>query len=225
MARGFLLELPPGQETLGQCLLNGHRCLFGLEVASGIHERSCWRGDWHAIPPDGAEPLVIGVGVEDDTWWSAESSVPAWDEQVNLVGDVVAQLEQRECAFVGDNRFLLSDCHPAFADVVVLGPWEVSDAIETAPDTFETPLFDVMVQKLTADAVLSGLLAAEIAALLIGVGLKSADVRVMVVMHKSSIALLLRTYSGSSGRSGANGVTADSVFEMTFRSGIRRAGC
>src|SRR6266704_7127479 len=75
--------------------------------------------------------------------------------------------------------------------------------------------------------MLSGLIDAEVAALLVGLGLQATDVRGFGVMHKSSIALLSRTLTvpcmsrigtGASlqARSG-RGAPCDAFREPTFR--------
>ena len=40
---------------------------------------------------------------------AAQPSVPAWDEEMDLVGNVVAQFEQRERALVGHEGLLWAD--------------------------------------------------------------------------------------------------------------------
>jgi hypothetical protein len=55
--------------------------------------------------------------------------------------------------------------------------------IEPPPDPLEASLPEVMIQKLAADAVLARLVDGEITALLVGLGLETADVR-LNVMHK-----------------------------------------
>jgi hypothetical protein len=177
LTRSFLLKLSARKKTKVQCLLDGHRCLFGLELVGDIHERSCRGSDRHPFPPDGVDLLVVGAGVDDDARRATESSVPPWEEQMDLAGDVVAQIEQRERALVRDGRFLRSDGHPLLADVVVLGTREALNAIEAPPHPLESFLLDVMVQKLAADAMFPRLRAGEVAALLVGVGFETADVR------------------------------------------------
>jgi hypothetical protein len=121
--------------------------------------------------------------VQEDTRRATEPPVPARDEQVDPIRNVVAQLEQSERALVRDDGLLCPDRHPPLADVVVLGRREASNAIEPAPQALEASLLDVMVQELTADAVLTRLLGGEIAALLVCLDFETAKVR-LLVMHK-----------------------------------------
>lgn len=55
--------------------------------------------------------------------------------------------------------------------------------IEPPPNSLEAALPEVMIQKLAADAVFARLVDGEITALLVGLGLETADVR-LSVMHK-----------------------------------------
>jgi hypothetical protein len=88
---------------------------------------------------------------------------------------------------VGGDCLVHPDGHPLRADLIVWTGREVPDAIEPSPYPLETPLPDVMVQELTAHAVLARLIDREVAALLIGVSLETANVGTITVMHKSSI--------------------------------------
>ncbi len=94
LASGLVLELAACEEAEAQRLPGCHLGLFGLELLGDVDEcpRRC--GDWHAIAPDGADLLVVWTSVDDDTRWATQPSVPPWDEQVDLAGDVVAQLKQ-----------------------------------------------------------------------------------------------------------------------------------
>ena len=128
--------------------------------------------------------------MDDDARRAAESAVPPWDEQVDRVGDVVTQLEQRERALVRDVRFLRPDRHPSLADVVMLGAREALNAIEPTPHPLESFLLDVISScRLTP---CSRACAGEIAVLLVGVGFQTSMSGLVVVMRKSNIALPLR---------------------------------
>ena len=176
----------------GPALARGHRCLFRLEVVGDVHECSRRRSDWHGLSPDGADLLVVGMGVDDDAGGRRSPRCRRGTSRWTLSG-ILSLSSAVKARSRARRRLLHPDGHPLLPDVVVLGAREASDAIEPPPHPLEASLLDMMGQKLATDAFLSRLLAGEVAALLIGVGLQAADVRRDSVMHRSSIALPLRT--------------------------------
>ena len=107
----------------------------------------------------------------------AQSAAPAWDEEVDGVGDVVAEVQQRERAVVGEERVGAANGHPRLAHVVVLGGWESLDAVQPAANALEAPTAHVVVKELAADPVRAGLAGVEVAALLVCLGLQTQHIR------------------------------------------------
>src|SRR5690242_17294595 len=109
------------------------------------------------------------MGVEHDSGWPAQAALAARDEQVDGVGDRVAQLEQREGALVGEHRALRADGEPLLVHLVVLGAREALQSEEPATHWFVTAPAHVMVQQLAADSMPARLSRGEVAMLLVGV--------------------------------------------------------
>lgn len=186
-AGGFFLELLAREQSSAQGLSDRHRELLGLEAVRDIEERSWRGGEGQAVTPDGRDLFTVRAGVEGDARRPAQPAVPARDEQVHPVGDVVAEVQQREGALVGEQCIAGTHGHPRLAQVVVFGGWESSDAVQTAADTREAPAAHVVIQELAADSMRTGLAGSEVAALLISLGLELPHARVYVI-HKTSIA-------------------------------------
>ena len=105
----------------------------------------------------------------------------AWNKDVGGVGDVVAEVEQRERALVGEESIGNANGHPRLAHVVMLDGGEAVDAVQAAAYTLKAPATHVVLKKLAADRVSAGLGGVEVAALLIGLGLEPEDIRCLSV--------------------------------------------
>lgn len=92
-----------------------------------------------------------------------------------------------------EDGLLDADRHPLLTHLVVFRAGETGQVIEPAPHPLESVPAHVVAQELAADSMLTGLARREVAMLLVGGPLEPLHVR--LVMHKQSIALLMRTYS------------------------------
>jgi hypothetical protein len=158
-----------------------------LHLIEDVHEGPCGCGDGKSSPPDGLDTLIIGIRVDHHAGRPAEAAVAARHEQMNLAGDAVAQIEERERALPCNHGPVRPDGHPLLADVIVLGAGEPRDPIQTSPDPFVASLAEVVVEELTADAVGARLGGIEVPALPVGFSFQCTKVWASCVRYRSSI--------------------------------------
>src|SRR5207245_8113802 len=113
-------------------LSHRHRELLGLEAVCDIEQRSRRSGQRQAVTPYGWDVFAVGTGAEDNTGRAAQSAASARDEEMDRVWDVVAEVQQRERAVMGEERAVASDGHPGLTHVVVLSGRVSLNAVETA---------------------------------------------------------------------------------------------
>ena len=112
----------------------------------------------------------------------------AWNKYVRGVVDVVAEVEQRERALMGEERIGNGNGHPCLAHVVMLDGGEALDAVQPPAYALKAPAAYMVLEKLATDPMPAGLGGVEIAALLIGLGLEPEHVWCLPVLHRQSIA-------------------------------------
>ena len=160
-SRGFSLELSAREQPTAERLARGEGCLLRLKLTGDVDQCAGRRSRRHPLAPDTLDDLVVGASVQDDAGGAAQPSVPAGNEQVDLVRNVVAQLEERERALVGDECLLRADGQPLLPDLVVLGAGKAGDAVEAPSQALEAALPDVVAEQLAADRTLACLRAVK----------------------------------------------------------------
>jgi hypothetical protein len=141
----LFLELAAREETACKCLAHRHLELFRLKLVRSVHNRACWKRYSDAIAPDGRDWLIVVRRVHDNACRPSQPPVPAWDEHVHSVGNVVTEVVQDKRTLMGNDGFFRSDGKPSLADVVVLAARETTDAVKTAADPLKPAGTNMMI--------------------------------------------------------------------------------
>jgi hypothetical protein len=111
------------------------------------------------------------MGVEDNTGRAAQSAASARDKDMDRVGNVVAEVQQRECTVMREKRAVAANSHPGFPHVVVLSGRISLDTVQPAANPLEAPAAYVVREELATDRVRASLTGRKVTALVVGLRL------------------------------------------------------